>query len=160
MRIHADVKGPLVSRMEGTRLLSELRNCGFPHSSREAMREDSHFPSCVSRTFTVGVRISVGRRRGTLKCLWYRHICRQDVRRVRRREKKKNGGPPRPSPTTSCDNEQHSFSLCRPGERKEKKKQKRCEALPISDINLRPATDGGVGAAEFLLRPLNNDVLG
>lgn len=33
MRIHIDVKGPFVSQMEGTRLLSELCNCGFPHSS-------------------------------------------------------------------------------------------------------------------------------
>lgn len=32
MRIHIDVKDQLVSQMEGTCLLSELCNCGFPHS--------------------------------------------------------------------------------------------------------------------------------
>lgn len=152
MRIHVEVKGPLVSRMEGTRLLSELCNCGFPHSSGSYARGFTFSILHVQDIYSWRQGISWSERRHFEVFVVSAHLQARCAPRAE--EKRKNGGPPRPSPTTSCDNEQHSFSLCRP------EKKKLFLLWNSSHLWHKSVRNGGVSAAEFFPRLLNNDVLG
>lgn len=154
MRIHTHLKGPLVLHMVGTRLLSELCNCGFPHSSQKLCERIHIFHSACPGHLQLasgyqlvgeealwsvcGIGTSAGKmcaacggekkkRRGASEAFSHHHIMWQWTTFLR------------------------SLST--------RKKKKRCETLPIFHRNLR-ATAASVPQNFFPPCLLNNDVLG